>query len=87
MAETNTTEKPVKIGQRLTIIPTIEGEKGDAIHKINNFIIIIRKGNANIKYEVEITAIYATYAFAKIIKQIKEKSATDIMKEIDDKEE
>lgn len=64
-------EKPVKEGERLTIQVDYEGEKGDGVTRKDNFIIIIKNAKKKKIYEIEITAVYATYAFAKILKEVK----------------
>lgn len=66
-----TKEKPVKEGQKLIIEIQNEGMKGDGITRIEGFAIITKRAEKGKRYEVEITGVYATYAFARMIREIK----------------
>lgn len=69
--------KPVKLGDILTCETIAEGQQGDGIAKVDNFVIII-KGALNKKtYEIQITGVYSTYAIAKIRRLIKEDDEED----------
>lgn len=68
-----TKEKPVKEGERIKILITHEGMKGDGISRKEGFAIITKKADKGKTYEVEITGVYSTYAFARILREIKTK--------------
>lgn len=72
-----TTEKPIEKNKRYIVTITSEGEKGDGITKINDFVIITKKAQYNKTYEVQIIEIYSTYAFAKIIREIKKNTESE----------
>ena len=55
---------PIKQGQKIKVIITSIGRKGDGITKYNDFVIMIPKTEINKEYEVTITDIHETYAFA-----------------------
>lgn len=81
--ETKKGEKPVKKGEKLKVTIDYRGDKGDGILRKNDFVIIVKEAAQNKTYEIEITAVYATYAFARIIKEIKqEKKETEEQEEI-----
>lgn len=74
MESKNTTTKPVTAKERLIVRIEKEGHEGDGIVRKDNFIIIVKKANLGYTYEIEITEVYATYAFAKVIRRIQVKS-------------
>ena len=66
-------QTPVKHNQKIKIKITSIGRKGDGIAKYNGFIIVIPKTQINQEYEVQITDIHQTYAFAIRTDLIQEK--------------
>lgn len=65
-------EPPVKEGQTLELESEYPGNKGDTIVRVNNFVIIIKKGKMGEKYRVKITRVFDKYAFAYILKRIED---------------
>ena len=65
-------EKPVKKGREITVLLDGEGKHGDGMCKINNFAIFVPRSIIGKKYKIRITEVYSTFAFGKILMEIKE---------------
>lgn len=70
-------KRPIKEGQRIIVKMTDEGTKGDGMCRVEDYVIITPKAEKGRKYEVEVTKLYSTYAFAKKIREIKEEKDED----------
>lgn len=78
--------KPYKLGQQLIVKPQTTGQRGDGVYKDQeSFIIIVRRSEQGKTYRIEITGVYSTYAFARILEEIK--TAEEINKNIDKEED
>lgn len=78
--------QPYKLGQILIVTPQSTGIRGDGIYKDQeNYVIIIRRSEKDKQYRIEITGVYSTYAFARVLEEIK--TAKQINQEIDKEEE
>lgn len=62
---------PVTTGQKLRLTATGIGSKGDALTKMDGFVIFIPHGKFKETYEVEIGEVKENCAYAIILKQVR----------------
>jgi predicted RNA-binding protein with TRAM domain len=58
-------EKPVKVGDKVTVEITDVARKGDGIARVNGFVIFVPGANKGDNIEVEITELKNRFAIGK----------------------
>ena len=59
-------EKPVKVGDKVTVEIQDVARKGDGIARVNGFVIFVPGANKGDTVEVEITEVRSRFAIAKV---------------------
>jgi len=67
---TNKEKPPVVINDKIELTITSVGKKSDGISKINNFVIIVPQAKLLHKYNVLITEVKDSFAFATILNEV-----------------
>ena len=64
-------KNPVKVNDILELKCEEIGEKNDGIFKKDGYVIFVPKTEKGRTYEIQITKVFTTFGFGKIIQEVK----------------
>jgi predicted RNA-binding protein with TRAM domain len=60
-------EKPVKVGQELTVNIGALARKGDGVAKVEGFVIFVKGARLNQNVQIKITEVRETFAVGQLL--------------------